>query len=222
MTKIKGEQQRFLDRGALIAGFAEEVLACCPRCSSPALVTCESRWGIPFTPKNARAHCFKCSFQLGPEDPKWFGPEIGRVKSPCPECGFKWLKETVHRDRRRKGSERPAKITCPSCKLEARLKVDWAIQRFGSPVDPVFGLPLWLQASCCGEVLWAFNSRHLARLKEYVRATVRERVVGWSASTFQRLPKWVSSAKNRDEVLRGIERLEAKLKGVNLNEGTVA
>jgi hypothetical protein len=62
----------------------------------------------------------------------------------------------------------------------------------------------------------------LARLKEYVRATVRERVVGWSASTFQRLPKWVSSAKNRDEVLRGIERLEAKLKGVNLNEGTVA
>src|SRR5579859_6465807 len=29
-------------------------------------------------------------------------------------------------------------------------------------------LPLWLKTNCCGEVLWALNSRHLIALETYV------------------------------------------------------
>src|SRR5688572_15650492 len=41
--------------------------------------------------------------------------------------------------------------------------------------DPVFGLPLWLATPCCGEVLWAFNARHLEALEAYASAQLRER-----------------------------------------------
>ncbi len=76
-------------------------------------------------------------------------------------------------------------------------------------VDPYFRHPLWLQTECCGETLWAYNRRHLAYLQEYVGAKLRDsgapkRTLG------NKLPKWMLLAKNRDDVLKGIERLMTK------------
>ncbi|MFE0149927.1 hypothetical protein ACFWY5_22440 [Nonomuraea sp. NPDC059007] len=45
----------------------------------------------------------------------------------------------------------------------------------GGPVDPFFQRPVWLQASCCGHVLWAYNIRHLDLLEAFVAAKLRER-----------------------------------------------
>jgi hypothetical protein len=42
-------------------------------------------------------------------------------------------------------------------------------------VDNCFGLPLWLQTPCIGRTLWAFNARHLAYLKQFLQAELRER-----------------------------------------------
>lgn len=76
-------------------------------------------------------------------------------------------------------------------------------------------LGLWLQTESCGNVLWAANAEHLTFLEDYVGAKLRERrqtEYGWSnKSMASRLPQWITSAKNRDEVLRGIERLKRKL-----------
>jgi hypothetical protein len=84
---------------------------------------------------------------------------------------------------------------------------------WGGPVDPFFGLPLWLQAGCCGgRTLWAFNRRHLDLLEAYVGAKLRERCASpGSSSMLARLPAWVKSAKHRDEVLRTISRLRSSL-----------
>ncbi|GGK53723.1 hypothetical protein Ppa06_13990 [Planomonospora parontospora subsp. parontospora] len=82
----------------------------------------------------------------------------------------------------------------------------------GGPVDPFFRLPLWLQADCRGHVLWAYNVRHLDLLESYVAARLRERrAVPGSMSMLARLPKWLKSAKNRDEVLRAVNRMRASL-----------
>ena len=40
-------------------------------------------------------------------------------------------------------------------------------------------LPLWLRTGCCGEVLWALNSRHLLSLHEFVAAGLRENKLGY-------------------------------------------
>ena len=83
---------------------------------------------------------------------------------------------------------------------------------FGPPVDPYFRLPLWLQARCCGRLLWAYNAMHLQWLEEYIGASLRERAPGehgWSNSSLaSRLPQWMRSAKNRGEVLRCIQALK--------------
>jgi hypothetical protein len=71
--------------------------------------------------------------------------------------------------------------------------------------DFYFHLPLWLQTTCCNENLWALNPRHLDYLESYVSAELRE---GHGHGTMaSKLPRWVMSAKNREEVLRCISKL---------------
>jgi hypothetical protein len=85
-------------------------------------------------------------------------------------------------------------------------------QMFGGPVDPYFRLPLWLQADCCGKLLWAYNAEHLDLLESYVAARLRERrAMPGSMSMVARLPSWLKSAKNRDEILRVTRRLRSSL-----------
>jgi hypothetical protein len=94
------------------------------------------------------------------------------------------------------------------------------ITRSRSAQDPFFGLPLWLQTPCCGNVLWAYNGRQLDLLAEYVGADLRERVSrspgegafrrfeGVEAFTMlERLPAWIKSAGHRAEVLKAVARL---------------
>jgi hypothetical protein len=81
----------------------------------------------------------------------------------------------------------------------------------GSPRDWYFDLPLWLQAPCCGQVLWAYHAWHLTYLEEYIGATLRERRPEVYRSLAARLPSWMKTAKHRDEVLQALARLRARL-----------
>jgi hypothetical protein len=99
-----------------------------------------------------------------------------------------------------------------ACGFFKNQKVDSAV--VGSPVDPYFQRPVWLQAGCCGNVLWAYNVRHLDLLEAYVQAKLRERgeLVPWAPmSLVERLPTRLKAAKNRTEILRTIKRLRATL-----------
>ena len=85
----------------------------------------------------------------------------------------------------------------------------------GAAVDWYFHQPLWLKASCCGEVLWAYNREHLAWLKDFVGSTLRERKHseehGWSnRSLASRLPRWIQDSSNRAKILKTIAKLESK------------
>lgn len=78
--------------------------------------------------------------------------------------------------------------------------------------DWYFGLPLWLRAPCCGELFWAFNTRHLAYLEAYIRAEIREKPRpnpgNWNHhGMITRLPRWMKLAQNREPLLRTIARL---------------
>jgi hypothetical protein len=79
------------------------------------------------------------------------------------------------------------------------------------PFDWYFGLPFWLQTPCCGHVLWAYNSRHLSFLRHYVSADLREQLVVKNKSLANSLPTWMKTAKNRDAVLKGLDRLDTLL-----------
>jgi hypothetical protein len=143
----------------------------------------------------------------------------------CPSCSGKAMVHTngyVYP----KGGSGDVKVVCASCGFNKMLQrnptvVVNGVPRksftgkhliFGAPVDPFFHLPLWLTDKVLGNLLWAYNPKHLFFLKEFVEARLRERngKKNTNASIGSRLPKWMTSRHNRDIVLKAIERLITK------------
>jgi len=79
-------------------------------------------------------------------------------------------------------------------------------------IDPYFRLPLWLQAELPDGLLWAYNYEHLDFLENHVSAELRFRDTNHNNhhSLGVRLPKWMTSKKNRTQVLKAIEKLKIK------------
>ncbi len=147
----------------------------------------------------------------------------------CPHC------QNRARSHRLTPSQKPNtptvwRLTCTHCgysnttdRRHQRPPLPWwttqgwwgQFRRYNGAVDPVFGLPLWLQTPCCGHVLWAYNREHLDFLAHYVAATLRERQgnKGNHHSIAVRLPRWIKSAKNRDTILNAIEEMRSQGEG---------
>ena len=139
-----------------------------------------------------------------------FGDEFFVV---CPKCAGK-----AKILRFEKGSEKlserltaPRKLICLNCPHRAE-KRGGAVS-IGASCDWYFGLPLWLQVECGVETLWAYNEKHLEFIEKYVAAKLRERAPHVNKSLASRLPQWIVSAKNREEVLRAVGKLKGKLNG---------
>jgi hypothetical protein len=107
----------------------------------------------------------------------------------------------------------PKKLICPKCGLNKKLSRDEMRVRVGGSFDMHFRLPLWLQIPCCGDTLWAYNEKHLEFIENYVAAKLRVRKPNVNQSFVSRLPQWIKSAKNRDEILKAIAKLRGKLNG---------
>lgn len=85
----------------------------------------------------------------------------------------------------------PRKAVCVHCGYLSKWN-EKSIAQYTDGRDWYFGLPLWLKVSCCGEVLWAFNERHLDYLEAYIGATIRKEVPNVNSSMASRLPAWIN------------------------------
>lgn len=70
--------------------------------------------------------------------------------------------------------------------------------------------PLWLETDFRGESLWAVNEQHLSFMEAYVAAGVRE-TGSFNSTIASRLPAWIKSGKNREDVLRALAKLRSRL-----------
>lgn len=109
------------------------------------------------------------------------------------------------------------RLVCRACGLTRHAAGGLRLFRgTGEAVDPYFGLPLWLQSETRHGWLWAYNPEHLDLIRQFVQAPLRERAprdtkARKKMTLIARLPTWIKSAKNRAEVLRAIERIQASL-----------
>ncbi len=112
----------------------------------------------------------------------------------------------------------PRRLSCCHCGLSKH----WAKKSFclathsEPPIDGFFGLPLFLATPCCGHTLWAYNLRHLSLIQEYVSAELRQHAkdnqYGWNNSgLINRLPQWMTAARNRENILKTINDLKIHL-----------
>jgi hypothetical protein len=142
----------------------------------------------------------------------------------CPRCGGCAVSTALSPEQRPREGRPLRRVVCTGCGYtdeRAGSMGDWCGCRYccargGSRVsgaerhvDPMFGLFWWLRAECCGgQVFWACNVEHLQVLEGYIGAKLRERgqTPGY-VSMLEKLPTWMKTAKNRDELLKVIGRL---------------
>jgi hypothetical protein len=133
----------------------------------------------------------------------------------CPRC------DRIAHFERRPGRSADARgrtypelrLVCRSCGLS---RIDAGPYRpSAGPGWPCYQPPLWLRAETRHGVLWAYNLEHLGLISRFVAADLRERApwydTGHKMTLVARLPAWIKSAKNRDEVLRTIDRMQASV-----------
>jgi len=177
----------------------------CPKCQGKADVTVPAH----FDYKNAILKCTSCHYSERAIDLIRHKPS-GKAK--CHQClefldltvidGFKSIPSYFN-------------ITCKYCKTTNKVKENWEsyiakYHDFGI-IDPAFGLPLWFQGTVKGDIIWAFNLRHLTEIKNYVQSTLRERTTDrFKMTMVEKLPDFIKLAKNREEILKAVERMETK------------
>ncbi|WP_298760559.1 hypothetical protein [uncultured Psychroserpens sp.] len=100
------------------------------------------------------------------------------------------------------------KIVCVNCGFNKEFKTPK--NRFDFEVITI-PLVRYLSIKSCGEVLSANNLDHLEFLEEYVSANLRERMPNVNKSLISRLPQWIKSKKNREDILKDIGKLKERL-----------
>jgi hypothetical protein len=204
MPVNQGVPSRFVDVGKYLSNFADEVHVCCVRCCQPGVVLAHSqgwRW-------NAQFDCHQCQLRLRTERCDWVGPIRLHGRRPCGYCGHKWL-EASKVSQWLKKALTTASVECVVCKHVSSLELTSSRHYCAAAQDPHFGMPLRLIEAMPEGELWVYNARHLAQLKAYVTAKLRERTANaGNSSMFSRLPSWIKKGKNREAVLKHLQRLE--------------
>ncbi len=141
----------------------------------------------------------------------------------CPNCSKQAMVKTDNFSFSNTG-ESEVKVICVNCGYNKRL-IDKPVSLlhpsneksktgrhyvFGGAIDPFFYLALWLKTDFEENTLWAYNYEHLLFLREHIEASLRERNGQELAnkSLGSRLPKWMTSKKNREPLLKKISALQ--------------
>lgn len=141
---------------------------------------------------------------------------INNVLVVCPVCGKQaivhskgYLLET---------DKKEIRLTCSHCGHSKYYSETPVLNNssqniiIGTNVDPYFHLPLWLSKDLPYGTLWAYNYEHLNFIEQHIAADLRERdaYLNDHHSIGVRLPKWMTSKKNREDILHELEKLRKK------------
>ena len=130
-----------------------------------------------------------------------------RLVVDCPTCGG--YAAILPRDPSDAQASAARRMVCRDCGATR----DKPQTPNGAPIDPFMGLAPRFRAATRHGDLVAWNEAHLDYLETYLSGLIRveQRPADPAAPRNQtivsRLPAWAKSAKNRDEILRAIERV---------------
>jgi transcription elongation factor Elf1 len=117
----------------------------------------------------------------------------------CPNCSKKANAKVDYK-------ENKAKLICLNCGLNKEKATD----HLQMAAHGYFDSELWYVTSFKNEVLWAYNYEHLTYLESYISAHLREHKNRSHFTLLEKLPKFYHVAKNREALLKLIEKLKKK------------
>ena len=195
---------RYSGSPTVLQSYMTEFVVECPKCEREALVTVSN----PYSQANGKLACRNCMHAENAADLVRYK---SIVKRHCDNCGKEF--EKIIPNQKEKVDE--ITIPCPHCGIMRTYKPkneEYKIvyQSKGKASDPIFNLSLWFQADVRGDLFWAYNRNHLNEIKSYVISKLRERRTTTHTTMVERLPNFIKDSKNREILVKVIERLERK------------
>lgn len=136
----------------------------------------------------------------------------GEVLVECPRCAGCASHRPLSSELKERDWFAPRRLVCMHCGLtrEWHEKSIYRCWRDSPARDDYFQEILWVRGSFGSHEIWAYNWQHLDLIEKYVgakhRLHVRDPEYGWANRSFvSRLPRWITSAKNRNDVLATID-----------------
>ncbi len=190
----------FIDKGLYLSDFSDKILVHCPKCNEKAEVNTEE----------CQIFCSSCGYF----DKKQIIYYSLHVSRNCPQCG-KEIAASIKNVAKKKDSIR---LSCKNCSFVGDYKPEYDQDypcHYREGQDGVFGAELWLKKMYKRHIFWANNYKHLKYLKDFIGAKIR--ATGYTDADLRnnntmasRLPKFIKSSKNRNDLLKIIEKLESK------------
>jgi transcription elongation factor Elf1 len=174
----------------------------CPRCQHEAVIST----GSPYSFENARLTCSHCNHSEKAVDLIFYKMS---VRAHCDNCG-KGINKVIPHSKEKVDGFAISCAVCGATRIYRARNEEYSrtYDKGLQGADPIFGLPLRLQSDVKGNLLWAYNRLHLREIKTYVKARLRERQTTTHTTMVERLPTFVTEAKNREAVLKAIEKME--------------
>ena len=202
--------ERFQDENKWLGNFADEIFVRCPKCDLQSSVKrnkvlLECKCGRCYDYSNV-FECKNCFYKL--EEPIYQYVAFGNPY--CNNCYEKYEFESQPL------KEKPDKYNarCPHCNFQEEWKPK--IKKLvlspkgndGLVREQTYNFPLWFQKEINQDIFWVYNKEHIVYLERYIKASLRERnsKINNSASLVARLPKFVKEAKNREKLLKILEK----------------
>jgi len=125
----------------------------------------------------------------------------------CPVCSKKGIAKTDV-------EKRTARLQCLSCGYNKNTTTETIIFKTKANIRTAshrfFEAELWLQYPFKEHVFFAYNGEHLSYLEQYISAVLREHKDRTGFTLLEKLPKFYHESKNREALLKIIEKLKKK------------
>lgn len=123
----------------------------------------------------------------------------------CPNCSKKANSKVSY-------EANLARVYCPSCGQNKEVSTEISFHgnkaHWRASADHYFGAELWLQHRFKNDIFWAYNEAHLEYLRQYIAAELREHKDRQHYTLLEKLPKFYHEAKNRESLIKIIEKLK--------------
>ena len=203
LFKMKIEDKRYSGTALPQRFYRNEFLVECPKCSREALVKVDH----PIYLNNGHLTCYNCHYSL---TEKAIVRYKAVVKRTCDNCGKEIKKITCNN----KSKVESLTIPCNHCgtvrTYQPRNEEYLAVKENSFPSDPIFNNTLWFQCTIKDDLFWAYNKKHLLEIRKYVSSKLRERETLDYTTMVEKLPNFIKQAKNREIIIKSIDKLLMK------------
>ncbi|MGL5436905.1 MAG: hypothetical protein ACRDBO_16160 [Lachnospiraceae bacterium] len=181
----------------------------CPKCNGMGYIKLDEKR------RNAHFWCQEC-FISEEKVPHFESYEVSGMCEHCDRHYRVYLNKLSHHGRK-------VRVTCPHCNEQSVGEVTVRSQRYiyakpGGGRDPYFHYQLYYQGHFRGELIWALNLEHLQYLIDYLKADLRKRPVGdlghgkppsgTMRTQADMLPTFMKTAKNREDIVKLLEKMK--------------